>query len=67
MKVLFKIFAVIFLLNIVNIFIGLFVCIYKYTGCVTIDNYFFEDLFIFSMFMLFPLSGVLLYLLSKPI
>lgn len=66
MKTLFKIFAVLFILNIINIVVGLISCIYKYIGFVQIDNYFFEDLFVFSGIAIIPICGVLLSLLSEP-
>lgn len=66
MKLLFKLFAVVFLINIMNIFIGFICTVYKWLGFYRIDNYFFEDLLIFSTFGLFPLSSILLLILSKP-
>lgn len=67
MKTLFKIFAVLFVLNIINIVVAIISLIYKWIGLYQINNYFFEDLILFSIFFIFPLSGILIYLLSEPL
>jgi len=65
MKTLFKLFAVLFILNIANILfsiIGFLYCI-----CNLFSNfYIFGQIFLFSLVMLFPLSLMLLWLLSEP-
>ena len=65
MKTLFKIFALLFLLNIANLLfsiIGFLYCILNILG----DYYIFGQLFVFSTIMIFPLAGILLYFLSTP-
>lgn len=59
-KTLFKLGAILFLLNISNIGASLLFLIYKWCGLFEINNYFIEDLLLFSVCMMFPIIGVLL-------
>jgi hypothetical protein len=65
MKTLFKIFVTLFLINIFNLLSSIIFSIYCGLGLCK-DIVFFRDLFIFSVLLLFPISGVLIHLLSVP-
>jgi len=65
MKTIFKIFAVLYLFNILNIVISIVLGIYSIFGFNV--NMSLLDLFTFSIVMIFPLTMVLIYFLSNPI
>ncbi len=60
MKLIFKITAVLFIINIFNIISSMIFLIYNWIGLFEINNYFLENMFIYSVFAIFPLSWVLI-------
>lgn len=65
MKTLFKIFTILWLINLVNIIFTFIYFIYQIFGLLITDKFIIQ-LFGLSVLMLFPLSGILVLILSYP-
>lgn len=66
MKTLFRIFAILFIVNTINFLASFVLSIYETIGCFKTNNGFIGDLFIFSTIAILPLAFILIYLLSIP-